>query len=73
MVLSYILIYNIAFCFSIISDELQEQLRKMIEEPIKEDEPKPFQLTKKLYKACMNKTEIEADGEIICLILNHTI
>lgn len=48
--------------FSIISDELQEQLRKMIEEPIKEDEPKPFQLTKKLYKACMNKTEIEADG-----------
>ncbi|XP_066258701.1 neprilysin-2 isoform X4 [Euwallacea similis] len=48
--------------FSLISDELQEQLRKMIEEPIKADEPQPFQLTKKLYKACMNKTLIESDG-----------
>ncbi|XP_066143643.1 neprilysin-2 isoform X2 [Euwallacea fornicatus] len=48
--------------FSLISDELQEQLRKMIEEPIKDGEPKPFQLTKKLYKACMNKTLIESDG-----------
>ncbi|KAH1004491.1 hypothetical protein HUJ05_005292 [Dendroctonus ponderosae] len=47
---------------SIISDTLQEQLRTMIEEPLKADEPKPFQLTKKLYKACMNKTIIEADG-----------
>ncbi|XP_008194096.1 neprilysin-2 isoform X2 [Tribolium castaneum] len=48
--------------FSLISDTLQEQLRTMIEEPIKPDEPKPFQLTKKLYKACMNKTLIEKDG-----------
>ncbi|KAL1513423.1 hypothetical protein ABEB36_002838 [Hypothenemus hampei] len=48
--------------FSIISDNLQEQLRSMIEEPIRADEPKPFQLTKKLYRACMNKTLIEADG-----------
>ncbi|CAH1980231.1 unnamed protein product [Acanthoscelides obtectus] len=48
--------------FSIISDALQEQLRAMIEEPIKPGEPKPFQLTKKLYKACMNKTLIEAEG-----------
>ncbi|CAH1130598.1 unnamed protein product [Ceutorhynchus assimilis] len=48
--------------FSIISDMLQEQLRSMIEEPIQPNEPKPFQLTKKLYRACMNKTLIEADG-----------
>lgn len=41
---------------------LQEQLRTMIEEPIKHNEPKPFQLTKKLYRACMNKTLIEKDG-----------
>lgn len=41
---------------------LQEQLRTMIEEPIRPDEPKPFALTKKLYQACMNKTLIEADG-----------
>ncbi|XP_065163092.1 neprilysin-2-like isoform X3 [Atheta coriaria] len=48
--------------FSTISDLLQEQLRTMIEEPIDPKEPKPFQLTKKMYKACMNKTAIEADG-----------
>lgn len=36
--------------FSLISDLLQEQLRSMIEEPIQPHEPKPFQLTKKLYK-----------------------
>lgn len=34
----------------------------MIEEPIDPQEPKPFQLTKKLYRACMNKTLIEKDG-----------
>ncbi|KAJ8954561.1 hypothetical protein NQ318_000795 [Aromia moschata] len=48
--------------FSIISDMLQEQLRTMIEEPIQDNEPKPFQLTKKLYRACMNKTLIENEG-----------
>lgn len=34
----------------------------MIEEPIQENEPKPFKLTKRLYQACMNKSLIEADG-----------
>ena len=48
--------------FSVINDELQEQLRTMIEEPIHPNEPAPFVLTKKLYKACMNKTLIEEDG-----------
>ncbi|KAJ8983665.1 hypothetical protein NQ317_003452 [Molorchus minor] len=48
--------------FSIISDMLQEQLRAMIEEPVQPNEPKPFQLTKKLYRACMNKTLIENEG-----------
>ncbi|XP_030765452.1 neprilysin-2 isoform X1 [Sitophilus oryzae] len=48
--------------FSIISDTLQEQLRSMIEEPIQPNEPKPFKLTKKLYRACMNKTLIEQEG-----------
>lgn len=48
--------------FSVINDELEEQLRSMIEEPIYKDEPKPFVLTKKLYKACMNKTKIEEIG-----------
>ncbi|KAF5303211.1 hypothetical protein FQA39_LY10124 [Lamprigera yunnana] len=48
--------------FSVISDLLQEQLRTMIEEPIKPNEPKPFVLLKKIYKSCMNKTAIEEDG-----------
>ncbi|KAK9722856.1 Peptidase family M13 [Popillia japonica] len=48
--------------FSVINDQLEEQLRTMIEEPIKENEPKPFVLTKQLYKACMNKTKIEEIG-----------
>jgi len=48
--------------FSVISDSLQEQLRTMIEEPVQENEPKPFKLTKKLYKACMNKAAIEREG-----------
>ncbi|KRT85835.1 Peptidase, partial [Oryctes borbonicus] len=48
--------------FSVINDQLEEQLRTMIEEPIQENEPKPFVLTKKLYKACMNKSKIEEIG-----------
>ncbi|GJQ69914.1 Nep2 [Trypoxylus dichotomus] len=48
--------------FSVINDQLEEQLRTMIEEPIQQNEPKPFILTKKLYKACMNKTKIEKIG-----------
>ncbi|KAK4879936.1 hypothetical protein RN001_008082 [Aquatica leii] len=48
--------------FSVISDLLQEQLRSMIEEPIKPNEPKSFVLLKKIYKSCMNKTAIEQDG-----------
>ncbi|XP_046742992.1 neprilysin-2 isoform X2 [Diprion similis] len=48
--------------FSVISDKLQEQLRASIEEPIRDDEPKPFRLVKNLYKACMNKTAIEKVG-----------
>ncbi|XP_076754338.1 M13 family metallopeptidase neprilysin 2 isoform X2 [Xylocopa sonorina] len=48
--------------FSVISDELQNQLRTSIEEKSPSDEPKPFRLVKNLYKACMNKTVIEKQG-----------
>ncbi|GLH05802.1 Neprilysin-2 [Gryllus bimaculatus] len=48
--------------FSIISDQLTEKLRTIVEEPIKENEAKPFKLVKKLYRACMNKTLIESRG-----------
>jgi predicted metalloendopeptidase len=43
--------------FSIVTDKLQEQLRTVIEEPISEQDRKPFQLVKNLFRACMNKSE----------------
>ncbi|XP_011866367.1 PREDICTED: membrane metallo-endopeptidase-like 1 isoform X1 [Vollenhovia emeryi] len=48
--------------FSIIVDDLEEQLRLSIEEESLPNEPKPFRLVKNLYKACMNKTLIEERG-----------
>ncbi|VVD05133.1 neprilysin-2 [Leptidea sinapis] len=48
--------------FSIITDQLQEQIRSLLDEPIAENEPRPFALAKTLYQACMNRTAIEARG-----------
>ncbi|XP_072930429.1 neprilysin-2 [Epargyreus clarus] len=48
--------------FSIITDQLQEQIRSLLDEPVTEDEPKPFVLAKTLFQACMNRTAIEARG-----------
>ncbi|XP_018915735.2 neprilysin-2 isoform X2 [Bemisia tabaci] len=48
--------------FSEISDTLLNQLRAIIEAPTYENEPKPFVLSKNLYKACMNKSRIEDLG-----------
>ncbi|XP_039763286.1 neprilysin-2 isoform X2 [Pararge aegeria] len=48
--------------FSIITDQLQEQIRTLLDEPVKENEPRPFVLAKTLYQACMNRTAIEARG-----------
>ena len=43
--------------FGILNDKLDEQVRILVEEPVKEDEPKPFKLVKNLYQACMNKSK----------------
>jgi membrane metallo-endopeptidase-like protein 1 len=48
--------------FSVISDEVQEQLRTSIEEPSSPNEPKPFRLAKNLYKICMDEKAIEEQG-----------
>ncbi|KAF4525127.1 hypothetical protein B566_EDAN005069 [Ephemera danica] len=48
--------------FNVINDRLQEQLRVAVEQPIKDDEPRPFKMVKYLYKACMNKSIIEERG-----------
>lgn len=43
--------------FSVISDKLQEQLKTIITAPIDDEEIEPFKMVKKLYLACMNKSE----------------
>ena len=43
--------------FSLISDEVTEQLRNLIERPIKEGDAEPFKLVKKLYQSCLNKSK----------------
>ncbi|XP_031344636.1 neprilysin-2-like isoform X2 [Photinus pyralis] len=41
---------------------VQQQLRVVLEENVKAQEPRPFRLLKKMYQACMNTTAIELDG-----------
>lgn len=48
--------------FSVIGDKLQEQLRSLISEEINPRDSEPFNLAKRLYRACMNKTLIEERG-----------
>lgn len=48
--------------FSIIGDKLQEQLRSLISEKINPNDSEPFNMAKRLFKACMNKTLIEERG-----------
>ncbi|XP_034236596.1 neprilysin-2 isoform X1 [Thrips palmi] len=48
--------------FSKINDDLTEQLRNVIEEPMTAKDPKSFGVAKKLYQACMNKTLVEERG-----------
>ena len=42
--------------FSLLNDEVTEQLRAMIEKPITEDEAEPFKLVKRLYQSCLNRS-----------------
>lgn len=44
--------------FSIITDQLQEQIRSLLDEPITPTEPRPFALAKTLYQACMNRSKL---------------
>lgn len=48
--------------FSVIDNLLNEQLRVIINEPIKENEIAPFQNAKKLFKACYNTALVEQRG-----------
>nr|CAD7452415.1 unnamed protein product [Timema tahoe] len=48
--------------FTLISDELQMQLRQIVDEPVKADDLKPFRLAKDLFRSCINKSSIEERG-----------
>ncbi|CAG2066313.1 unnamed protein product [Timema podura] len=48
--------------FTLISDELQMQLRQIVDEPVKADDLKPFRLAKDLFRSCINKSRIEERG-----------
>ncbi|KAF2888363.1 hypothetical protein ILUMI_17810, partial [Ignelater luminosus] len=53
---------SIVISFNLISDKVEEQLRTILEEPVKRYEPKPFVLLKKLYNVCLNTEAIEQEG-----------
>lgn len=48
--------------FSVIDNQLNEQLRVIINEPIKSGEIAPFQNAKRLFKACYNTALAESRG-----------
>jgi neprilysin len=48
--------------FSLIQNKLNEQLRTIIIEPVKDDEIEPFKNVKRLYRACTNTDLIESRG-----------
>lgn len=48
--------------FNTLSDQIDIQLRTIIEDEINPNESKVFQLVKKMHKSCMNRTAVEALG-----------
>ncbi|KAG4067966.1 hypothetical protein HA402_010652 [Bradysia odoriphaga] len=48
--------------FSVIENELKDQLRVIVQEPIASGEIEPFQNVKRLYRACINTALIDEQG-----------
>lgn len=46
----------------IMEDQIQYQIKNMLEEPLHLQDPSAFNLAKKFYRACMNEGAIEAEG-----------
>lgn len=57
--------------FSLIVDDLEEQLRSSIEQESLPNEPKPFKLAKDFYKACMNKSK-QSDDDLFAHTVTRT-
>lgn len=49
---------SIADIFTLINDQVNQQLRFLIERPIEDDDTKPFKLVKQLYQSCVNTSEL---------------
>lgn len=58
--------------FGMLNDKLDEQVRRLVDEPIKEEEPKVFKLVKSLYQSCMNKCKCR-DAKKIFLFFFHAL
>jgi len=48
--------------FTVIRNKLEEQGRKLMEESILEDDPKPYKIVKTFFSSCMDTESIEALG-----------
>lgn len=48
--------------FDIINDELEEQLRDILESPVNEGSSRVFRQARDIYKACMDLDQMEHQG-----------
>jgi predicted metalloendopeptidase len=46
--------------FTVVNDNLKEQLKTIVTSPIEKGDLEPFRNIKKLFKACMNKSKSNA-------------
>lgn len=46
----------------VMAEEVNAQIRSILEEPIRQQDPAVPNLAKKFYRACMNESAIEAEG-----------
>ncbi len=44
--------------FSLVRRKVKEQLRSLVEKPIREEAAEPFKLVKRLYQTCLNKSNL---------------
>ena len=44
--------------FSLVRRKVKEQLRSLVEKPIREEEAEPFKLVKRVYQFCLNTSNL---------------
>lgn len=48
--------------YSLLNDDIKRQIKHMLDEPIRDDEARPFVMAKTLYNLCYDKKSIEDNG-----------